>query len=143
MQQLIVSSKHESLKEIEHFLEQVVVEHIPGDVPLTVAVVDPLSEPRYLDTYVWLAEVLATEHNVRMAVLLICGYVQAQHGCDRPEGVSREVAGLLPVQQEEGSCDEARSVDRLILVRVRPLGCVDHSIKICAHVQDVLHFFGP
>lgn len=31
MQQLIVSSKHESLKEIEHFLEQVVVEHNVSD----------------------------------------------------------------------------------------------------------------
>ena len=31
MQQLIVSSKHESLKEIEHFLEHVVVEHNVSD----------------------------------------------------------------------------------------------------------------
>ena len=31
MQQLIVSSKHESLKEIEYFLEQVVVEHNVSD----------------------------------------------------------------------------------------------------------------
>ena len=31
MQQLIVSSKHESLKEIEHFLEQVVLEHNVSD----------------------------------------------------------------------------------------------------------------
>ena len=45
------------------YSKQVVVEHTAGNVSLTVGVIDPLLEPRYLDANVWLDKVLATELN--------------------------------------------------------------------------------
>ena len=67
--------------------EQVVVEHVPWNVPLTVTVANEPTETFNLDAFVRRVAVFPAEHQVGAAIFHVARHVQADHTSDRAEGL--------------------------------------------------------